>query len=394
MADEQDDSQKTEEPTHKRLEDARKKGQVASSREINSFFILFVFGLIVTAFAPYILRGVNAVLFPFIARPEQIATDAGNLIRVTRHLAADIGVVMIVPVALALFAALGAGFLQNGFNASWEPLKPKLEKISPLKGLKRMFSMKSVVEFIKGILKISLVGIVGTLVIMPYMPYVPLLPSEDTQDILRFIATLTRRMIIGMLIVIFLIAALDYLYQRFEYMKNLRMSKQEIKEEYKQQEGDPHLKQKLKQIRMERARGRMMAAVPKADVVITNPTHYAVALKYEPDSMRAPVLIAKGTDTAAQRIKEIAFKNKIPVLRNPVLARSLYADVEVDASIPQQHYMVVAKIISYVFKLKGKKMPGGSTGGRTPAHASGTIASPQGKKKTPKAKKARKKKTP
>ncbi len=375
MAEDQDEAQKTEEPTHKRLEDARKKGQIVRSREINSLFILFVFAMIITVFAPHIMRQTSEVLAPFITHPQELATDAGGLRRITAHLVTEIGAILFLPGLMAIAAALGAGFMQSRFNTSWEPLIPKLEKISPLKGLKRMFSLTSVVEFLKGIIKITIVGVVAVLAVLPYFHYMPSLPSEEVFDILSFLSTLVERMMIGVLIVVFIIAVLDYMYQRFDFLKKLRMTKQEVKDEYKQQEGDPHIKQKLKQIRMERARGRMMAAVPQADVVITNPTHFAVALKYEPETMRAPILVAKGTDTAAQRIKDIAYEHKIPVMRNPVLARAIYADVEVDMPIPQQHYLAVAKIISYVYKLKGKKMPGTESArpGMRPGVASGTI---------------------
>lgn len=381
MAEDQDESQKTEEPTHKRLEDARKKGQIVRSREVNSFFILLAFGLIILVFGPPMMRQTSEVLTPFLSRPEELSADAGGLRRITAHLVTEIGAIVAMPALLAILAALGAGFMQSRFNTSWEPLKPKLEKISPLKGLKRMFSMNAAVEFLKGIIKITIVGVVATMAVLPYMDYLPTLPGKDMQGILDFLATLIERMIIGVLIIVFLIAILDYMYQRYEFLKKLRMTKQELKDEYKQQEGDPHIKQKLRQIRMERARGRMMAAVPQADVVITNPTHYAVALKYDPGSMRAPVLVAKGTDTAALRIKEIAYEHKIPVLRNPVLARAIYADVEIDMAIPQQHYLAVAKIISYVFKLKGKSMSSLDLGkrGKQPPDIGGTLDA--GKKK-------------
>ncbi len=392
MSEDQDESQKTEEPTHKRLEDARKKGQIVRSREVNSLFILFAFGMIVTVMAPSLMQQTQLVLAPFITRPDELLTDTGGLQRLTAHLVVEIGSIIALPGLLALAAALGAGFMQSRFNTSWEPIIPKLEKISPLKGLKRMFSMNSLVEFIKGIIKISIVGIVATMAVLPYIDYMPAVPSEDMHDILRFLATLIRRMIIGVLIVMFLIAILDYMYQRFEYIKKLRMSKQEIKDEYKQQEGDPHIKQKLKQIRAERARSRMMAAVPQADVVITNPTHYAVALKYDPATMRAPILVAKGTDTAAQRIKDIAYEHKIPVMRNPVLARAIFADVEIDSPIPQQHYMAVAKIIGYVYKLKGKSMSSLDLGhkAKKAGEVSGIIDMAKKKKKKEKPKPRRK----
>ena len=241
--------------------------------------------------------------------------------------------------------------------------------------------MRSVVEFIKSLLKITIVGSVAYIVVHPNIDYVRLMPDEDIQDIMHYLGAVTGKMLIGVTTVMFLIAALDYFYQRFEYMKNMRMTKQEIKDEYRQQEGDPHIKQKLRAIRRDRVRKRMMAEVPKSDVVITNPTHFAVALKYDEATMQAPKVLAKGKDKVALRIREIAEENKIPIVRNPPLARALYDNAEIDKEIPIEQYQAVAKVIGYVYKIKGKlKNPKAPITANAPTPPSG---------KTPKNKKLR-----
>lgn len=354
MSEDDDDSQKTEEPTHKKLEDARKKGQLPASREINSFFIMLAMAAIVLGIIPKLIPDFTQGMVPFLEAAHDFPMGEGAFIRTTKNLLGNIAVLMIPIFIIAMVAALAGGGLQSKFNFSAEPLKPSLERISPMKGLKKMFSMRSVVELLKGILKITVVAIVGWNAIKPNMEGLRVLPMKDIPDAMSFMMTLVARMITGILSVLFLVAIADYLYQRFEYIKNLRMTKQEIKEEYKQQEGDPHVKQKVRQLRMERARKRMMAAVPNSDVVITNPTHYAVALRYDEGTMSAPTIVAKGTDKVALKIREIAEQNKIPVMRNPPLARALFDNGEIDKEIPLDHYQAVAKIIGYVYKMRGK----------------------------------------
>lgn len=352
----EDDSQKTEEPTHKRLDDARKKGQLVNSREVNSFFILLAFTVVLVGLLPGLMKHTFIEFAPFITSPEDFMVDSGNSFRLTANVVVmKMFLILALPFAIVVAFALAAGFLQSQFNISWEPIGFKLERVSPLKGFKRIFSMRSVVEFIKGILKISIVGAVAYLAVEPSLIYMRLMPDEDIPDIMAYFSSVNSRMLIGITAMMFLIAVLDYLYQRWEFMKNLRMTKQEIKDEYRQQEGDPHIKQKLRAIRRERARKRMMAEVPKSDVVITNPTHFAVALKYDEMAMQAPIVMAKGADKVAFRIREIAEEHKIPVVRNPPLARALYDNAEIEQEIPFEHYQAVAKVIGYVYKLKGKK---------------------------------------
>jgi flagellar biosynthetic protein FlhB len=352
--DDSDQDNKTEEPTYKRLEDARKKGQLPTTKELNTLFLFLTLALVLGMLAPSLSRSLVATLSPFLTRPEDISVDFGNLQILLMHVLAETGIIMGVPLLMFMLAALAAGGMQTRFNISAEPLIPKLEKLSLIKGFGRIFSMKSLVEFLKGLIKITIAGTVATMAVWPSKDMLQGLPDEDTRDILVMMMTMTMRLLLGVIIVMFFLALLDYLYQRFVFMKSMRMTKQEVRDEYRQQEGDPMVKQKLKAIRTERSRKRMMAAVPMADVVITNPTHYAVALQYDPAVMQAPVVVAKGTDKVALRIREIAEEHKVMVLRNPPLARALFASTDVDDTIPLEYYKAVAQVIGYVYKLKGR----------------------------------------
>ncbi len=356
MSEDSDDSQKTEDPTHKRLEDARKKGNLPSSREVNSFFVMLGFAMLVLGLAPNLAPDFIVLLKVFIESPEDFPMGEGAFISTTRSALAKVGILMLAPLILAMVAALAGGALQSKFNFSTEPLKPKLERISIMKGIGRLFSMRSVVELFKGILKITVVGVVAYKAVAPNLNGLRQLPYKDIPDSLAFLMENATRMLQGVIATLFLIAVFDYLYQRYEYIKNLRMSKQELKEEYKQQEGDPHIKQKLRAIRMEKARKRMMAAVPNSDVVITNPTHYAIALQYDEATMNAPIVVAKGKDDVALRIRKIAEENKVPIMRNPPLARALFDNADIDKEVPIQHYQAVAKVIGYIYKMRGKAL--------------------------------------
>lgn len=349
-----DDSQKTEEPTQHRLSEAEKKGQIPSSREVNNFFVMVALALMVAWVFPDMIKRGKDVLLPFIASPHDVIISPGSLRDLMIEVLMDSAALLMLPIALILFLVVGAAVLQSRFIFAVERIKPKMEKISIPKGLKRMFSMRSVVEFLKGLIKLAIISVVSVMAVYDSLPTLEQLPGYNTQDLLLFLADLCMRIMVGACCVMFLVAIADYVYQRHEFMKQMRMSKQEIKDEYKQQEGDPHVKGKLKQLRMERARKRMMAAVPTADVVITNPTHYAVALKYETGLMQAPILVAKGVDAVAFRIRDLAKEHDVPIVENPPLARTLHANVDLDQEIPYEHYKAVAEVISYVYRLKGK----------------------------------------
>jgi flagellar biosynthetic protein FlhB len=356
MADE-DQDQKTEQPTQKRLDEALEKGNVPFSREVGSFLMLGTLAITVSWFLPDIFKNTYILLLPFIANADQLATDQAGIGQLLWRAAwGGLGVIAL-PLVACIVVAFAASFLQNGIIISTEPIMPKLEKISPLAGLKRMFSMRSLVEFLKSLVKIIVVGVVAFVAIYPELSHIKQLPNSTTEAMLIYLSMLALRMIIGIVIAMFFIAIFDLIFQRFQYAKSLRMSRQEIKDEYKQSEGDPIIKQRLRQLRQERARKRMMAAVPEADVVITNPTHFAVALKYDTATMKAPTVVAKGQDLIALKIREVAEENKVPIVQNPPLAQALFSSTDIDEEIPLTHYEAVAKVISYVYQLKGKIPP-------------------------------------
>ena len=359
MSDQPDDSQKTEEPTGKRLSEARSRGQVPTSRELNSWILLFTATIAIATISPMLGSGLMDLLRRFVEAPHSLPMETPQTVgAVLYDLLLQVTLLMSIPLGLFFVLAILTGIGQNGLVYSPKALEPKLDKLSPMTGLTRMFSGRNFVEFLKGNLKLILVGAMGTIILMPEIGRLELLITLTPAMMLNEIKWLTVEMMIGMLAVYFIFAAGDFAYQRYSNHKQLMMTRQEVREEFKQAEGDPHIKGKLRQIRMERARQRMMQAVPKADVVITNPTHFAVALAYEPDTMQAPTVIAKGQDNVALRIRTLAEENDVPIIENPPLARALHAVVEIDQQVPEEHYKAVAEIISYVWQLKGK-MPGG-----------------------------------
>ncbi|WP_299616697.1 flagellar biosynthesis protein FlhB [Pelagibius sp.] len=353
MAGEDDDSQKTEEPTSKRLSDAREKGQVARSQEVSHWFMILALAMVVGIFSESLMADMGGILRPYLEQPHRMHLDNGMLRQVLEGTAVDLLRVAAIPLAIIVLAALLAGTIQNGVIVTTEQITPKLSKIGLKKGFKKMFSSRALADFLKGLLKLCIVGTVVGLIIWPDRDMVLDMPSMEVQDLLALVRWEAVKIVIGVLSVMSVITLADVLYQRYQHHKELRMTKQEVKDEHKQSEGDPIIKSRLRQIRTERARKRMMAAVPEADVVITNPTHYAVALKYDQATMEAPKLLAKGVDNIAQKIRELAEENEIPIVENPPVARALHAAVEIDQEIPPEHYKAVAEIIGYVMRLKG-----------------------------------------
>jgi flagellar biosynthetic protein FlhB len=356
MAEEQDDSQKTEDPTSRRLDEARNRGQVANSREVNNLLMLGVFSLSVLLFGGTAADAIYKAAMPFIESPDLVPADFEHLVRLGWKLLGVLLVAGAVPLALALIAAIGAGYLQFGLVFSADGIMPKLDKISPLAGLKRMFSMRSLAEFVRGLLKLAVVGAVAMLLILPEVAHLNKLIGMEMVQLLGETKALLAKLLIGVVSIVAAIAAIDVIYQRLQHMREMRMSRQEIKDEFKETEGDPLVKGRLRQLRMERTRRRMMAQVPQSDVVVTNPTHYAVALKYDPGSMGAPKMMAKGIDQMAQKIREIAKEHGIPIVENPPLARGLFAAVDVDQEVTPEFYKAVAEVISYIFKLKRRRL--------------------------------------
>lgn len=349
-----DDSQKTEDPTPKKLEEARKRGQVALSREVNNWVMLFAGTLVLIAFSGPMMRALSDVMQLYIEQSYALPSMPGGWSIIVGEGVKKVILILLVPLLILMLAAFFAPFLQIGPLFAPEVIKPDWSKVSIFKGFGRLFSMRAIVELLKGVLKIGVIGAVGTIIIYPYLDKFEHLIDMPMGAVVIELRTLVVKMMLGILVVLLLIAVIDLAYQRFEYNKKMRMSRQEIKDEYKQSEGDPHIKAKLRQLRVERARRRMMQSVPSADVVITNPTHYAIALKYDPDEQPAPIVVAKGVDEIALRIREVAKEHDIVLYENKPLARALYDVVEIDEMIPTEHFQAVAEVISYVFKLKGK----------------------------------------
>ena len=352
--DDQDEASKTEDASPKKLEEARKRGQVPQSKELNTWIMLLAATLLIGNATDGMFRTLSADLKIYLEQPHLMATGIGGIGAVLSSLTWKVIGIISVPFLVLFFAALLGPFTQVGFVISPEVLKMDFSKVSPVKGFARLFSIRSVVEFLKGLLKLGVIGTVGFVLVYPYFATIEHTMDQSLGVMLENLHAMTMRMMIGILVALLMIAIADVLFQRWEFAKQMRMTKQEIKDEYKQTEGDPHIKGKLKQLRFEKARQRMMQAVPKADVIITNPTHFAVALQYNPDEMDAPTLIAKGVDEVAFRIRDLAKEHNIEIVENPPLARSLYADVEIDQAIPAELFKAVAEVISFVFQKRGK----------------------------------------
>jgi len=349
MAGEDDDkSQKTEEPTQKKLDDAKKKGDVVDSREVTNWFVLLAGTLAIGLFLPSSASMILRDLRRFLERPHDIAFGQESIGLLLSEVSIGIGTAIALPMLLFVAAAIAAPLVQHGLIFTTEKMKPELSKISPLGGLKKMFSLRSVTELIKGLLKILMVATVAGIVILPATKHLPLIPTMELVSVLDLLFWMGVKIFGGVVIVLTALALFDYMYQTFEHRKKLRMSRQEVRDEQKQSEGDPHVKARLRSIRMERSRQRMMAAVPTADVIITNPTHFAVALSYDQDMMAAPKVVAKGVDAVAFRIRETAEEHDIPIFENPPLARGIFATAEIDDFIRPEHFKAVAEIIAFV----------------------------------------------
>jgi len=347
-SDNQDKSQKTEKPTPKRIQDARKKGQVAFSKEVTTFFIILFFLIFVIWILPFISKNFINNFGHYLDNLGQIKINNYNSQLILKDIILDILKILLIPLLLLFLLIIISSLGQNGFLFTLEPLKIKLNKISPLKGLKRMFSLKSIVELIKGFFKILIVGIISYIVVSVYKNKILSTYNYDLGSFLNFGLDIVALIAFYICIFVLVVAIIDYFYQKYEHTKNLMMSKQDIKDERKQTEGSPEIKSRLKQLRMERSKVNINKAMSLANVVIMNPTHYAIALYYDKNSMNAPICKIKGIDNLALHIKKIAEENKVPVIVNKPLARSLYADVEIDKEIPVQHYKAVAEVISYI----------------------------------------------
>jgi flagellar biosynthetic protein FlhB len=357
MADDRDDAQQTEEPTQKRLDDAREHGDVVKSAELQTLILLFGGTLAIAIFGNSAAANLTNMFRMFLAEPDQMGTGSGELLSLMRSLLEQLAVIVGPIFVLLMVSGLAGNVLQARPNFTLEKIKPDLAKLSLTKGLKRMFGVDGFTNLFKGLLKIAIVGAAVWTQLWPERSRLEAVLGQSPVGVAGDMTHLMFKVLIAALAALSVIAGADYLLQRFQFMKRNRMSKQEIKEEYRQSEGDPQVKAKVRQIRLERAKRRMIAAVPQASVVIMNPTHFAVALKYESGKMAAPVCVAKGVDALALRIRDVAKEHGVPIVENPPLARALHASVEVDEVVPPEHYKAVAQVIGYVMRLTGKLKP-------------------------------------
>jgi flagellar biosynthetic protein FlhB len=351
---EEDDASKTEEPTGKRIEKAREEGNVPISQEVKSLLMLVGGVIAVGMFSPMIARDIKIVLTPFIAKPHEMPTDFEGLRALISGTLAEVGLILLFPIAVLMVLAVLSVTGQVGFVYSPKRAAPSLDKLSLIKGIKQFFSFRRVVELLKSLVKLALVVAALGFVVWPRLSWILRLPEMETEAMLLQVRVVILLLVATVVAVMLAVAGADMFYTRYQSHKKLKMTKQEVKDEHKQSEGDPQVKSRIRSIRMERFRKRMMAAVPHADVVITNPTHFAVALSYKMEDMAAPKVVAKGADLIAKKIREIAEEHEVPIVENPPLARALYASVEVDQFIPPEHYRPVAEVIGYVMKLKKK----------------------------------------
>jgi flagellar biosynthetic protein FlhB len=349
---EQQDQERTEEPTLKKLDDAIEKGDVAKSQEVNTWFVITGGTLVLVAFAGSMGSGLKASLGGLIANAGTIVVSGPDLMRLGARLGLEILGAAAIPMLVLMLAAAAGSMIQHRLVWSIEPIKPKLSKISPVAGLKRLFSQQALANFLKGLAKLAVIGSVMAALLWPERHRLDTLVTVEPAAILPLVQSQAFTVMAVVVTILAVVAAADFLFQYRQWYERQKMSFQELKEEFKQTEGSPEIKAKIKQLRQRRSRKRMMAAVPTASVVITNPTHYAVALEYRRGAMSAPVVLAKGRDYIAAAIREKAREHGVPMVENKPLAQTLFKTAEVGEAIPGQLFAAVAEVLAQLIRLK------------------------------------------
>jgi flagellar biosynthetic protein FlhB len=354
MAEENKD-QKTEDASSKRISDTQEKGNFAQSREISSSFVLLASIITFSIGGKNATETVIKTWYSNLAEMGTLNLNSAELFGLMKwNMQNFFYIVAPILIIIMLAGVLASVFQTGGLKFSLKPLSPKWSKLNPLKGFGRIFSKNSVVELFKSLFKIAIVSIIAYQTINGHWDEIPVLMGYGVGQTLLFMGEVMVEIMIKVLLVMVFLAALDFSFQKYTYLENLRMTKQEVKDERKDLEGNPQIKQRIRSVQMEMVRRRMMAAVPEADVVITNPTHFSVAIKYDTENDAAPVVVAKGQNEIALKIREIAKESNIPLVEDKPLARTLYKTVDVGQLIPASLYKAVAEILAYVFKLKGK----------------------------------------
>lgn len=352
MAEEDSGQERTEDPTPKRRKDAKEKGQIARSRELSTTLLMLGSAAGLFVFGDYMGQGITALIDTNFRINRADIFDPGAPVRLLQQ-AIGQGLLIITPFALLMvLVTMVASVALGGWSFNLKGAMPKLEKLDPIKGLGRMFSAKALVELLKSVIKVCVVGGVGVLVTWLFRDDFLALTRESLETGIAHGISLFFWSFFLLAVSLILIAAVDVPFQIYEVMKKLRMTKQEVKDEYKESEGKPEVKSRIRQLQRELSRGRMLEKVPTADVIVTNPTHFAVALKYDQLNMRAPKVVAMGTDLVAARIRELALENRVPIFEAPPLARALYYTSQLDKEIPGGLYLAVAQVLAYIYQLR------------------------------------------
>ena len=354
MSDTNDAASRTEEATPRKLQQARERGEVVKTQDLAALASLSGAALVAALAGGWLCRNLATALTPFFAHPDSMSFEGGGgqqIMRAAMMAAAPSGAVMLAACAAGVFGNL----IQTGVMFSPEKLSFDFKKVSPVEGVKRIFGIDGFVQFLKSLLKVTLTGLLAWWVMNPHLHELENLVGMEPIAMLDFAADILRRLVFAVAAFLLIVAGADWFWQRQRFLARMRMTKEELKEDFKQSEGDPHIKARQKQLRNERARRRMMQAVPTATVVVMNPTHYAVALKYDASETPAPLCVAKGMDSLALKIREVAEAHGVPVIEDAPLARALYATVDIDEIIPPAHYEAVAKVIGFILSA-GRKV--------------------------------------
>ena len=357
MAENNDAASKTEEATPRKLEQSREKGDVAKTQDLAPLLALTLCAGAIAILGGWLATSMAAALLPFIAHPEQIHLQDGGGVTVARMAIMAMAPALAAVLVTAAIGGMAGNLVQHGLLFTGEKLKPDFKKVSPIDGFGRIFGPDGLAQFIKSLAKIFAVAGVSYVVLKPHLHEFQTLSALAPSAMLPFSAEVLRKLVFAVIALMLAITGVDWLWQKHRFLKKQMMSRDELKEEFKQTDGDPLIKAKLRQMRHDRARRRMMAAVPTATVVVMNPTHYAVALKYEAGGAGAPQCVAKGLDAVALRIRAAAEEAGVPVIEDPPLARALYAAVEIDDTIPPAHFEAVAKIIGFILGARAAPPP-------------------------------------
>jgi flagellar biosynthetic protein FlhB len=345
--------ERTEEPSSKRREDFRKKGQVAQSKEVQTAALLTIILLFWLMYMPIFWKSFSELVYSLWQASGEYQITPTSIIALTTFLLQKIGLLLAPLFLLVMLVSFFASFLQFGWLLTSNPLVPDFAKLDPIAGMARFFSKRSLLEVIKSLFKVILIGWISFSTVLDHFNEALILIDTDIVSTLRYLGKVSALIMAKICAILVLLAFLDFLFVRWEMEEKMKMTKQELKEEFKESEGDPHIKAQIRSIQQEMARKRMMAEVPKADVVVTNPTHLAIAIRYNAKEMDAPLVVAKGADYIAMKIREIAAEHRVPIVENPPVARLLHK-LDLGEHIPENLFKVIAEILAHVYSLKGK----------------------------------------